>query len=129
MVPTDLTTRWEVAYRRYCAVAGLAASAGAGDQVAARALAATSRDVAAAWRELQKVPDLPWWVLAAVSAAAEAFESQAADWGLRVPRLQVAGDDPPTAPLRQLGSDHFVPPSIVDESRSADQARRPDIAV
>ena len=41
------------------------------------------RDVAAVWREMTVEPDVPWWELAALGAAAQAFERQAQDWTAR----------------------------------------------
>lgn len=39
-----------------------------------------TRAVARAWRNLVAERDQPWWVLAAVDSAAEAFETQAREW-------------------------------------------------
>jgi hypothetical protein len=83
MVPDKLVERWEAAYRTYGSASKSAASSVAGDRVAARAMAVTSREVAAVWREMESVTDLPWWALAAVGAAAQAFEFQARDWTAR----------------------------------------------
>jgi len=44
-------------------------------------MARASADVAAVWREM--TPDMPWWELAALGAAAQAFERQAQDWTAR----------------------------------------------
>jgi len=46
-------------------------------------MASASWDVATAWRDLATRAVLPWWVLAAVRAAADAFEQQAHDWHAR----------------------------------------------
>ncbi|HEU5471191.1 MAG TPA: hypothetical protein VFV67_11105 [Actinophytocola sp.] len=72
-------------------------------------MATTSQAVADAWRTIATVATLPWWTVAALSAAAEAYESQARDWSLRTPRPaptpypraqpQPAPDDDPPAPL------------------------------
>lgn len=84
MVPEKLVERWETAYRRYGSASKAATLAQPGDPEAARAMAAASRDMAAMWREIESTPDLPWWALAALAAAAQAFEFQARDWTLRV---------------------------------------------
>ena len=46
-------------------------------------MARASADVAAVWREMTAEPDMPWWELAALGAAAQAFERQAHDWTAR----------------------------------------------
>jgi hypothetical protein len=83
MVPDKLVERWEAAYRTYSSASKLAASSVAGDRVAARAMAVASWEVAAVWREMESLSDLPWWALAAVGAAAQAVEFQARDWTAR----------------------------------------------
>lgn len=82
-VPVRLVQQWEKAYRQYGQASAHAARSAAGDRAAARAVAKTSREVAAVWHEIAKMPGLPWWVLAAVRAAAQVFESQARDWKAR----------------------------------------------
>lgn len=78
-MPENVVARWESAYRRYREASKVASSV-AGDQTVAREMVAASRDVAALWREMESTADLPWWLLAALSAAAQAFEFQARDW-------------------------------------------------
>ncbi|HET9142263.1 hypothetical protein [Actinophytocola sp.] len=97
MVPAELETHWETAYRGYCVAARQAAAAPPDDQNVARLMVSTSAEVAAAWRDLQDVPDLPWWALAALAAAVEAFEAQARDWALRV--VEPTPDDTTTTPF------------------------------
>ncbi|HEU5107800.1 MAG TPA: hypothetical protein VFT95_04415, partial [Micromonosporaceae bacterium] len=74
-----------------------AAEAQADDQNVVRLMVSTSAEVAAAWRDLLDAPDLPWWALAALSAAVEAFEAQARDWALRV--VEPVADDTTTTPF------------------------------
>lgn len=83
MVPETFVRRWEKAYRNYGVAARTAALAVPGDRGTAQEMAAASLEVAAAWREMESIVDLPWWVLAAVGAAAQAFEFQARDWNAR----------------------------------------------
>ena len=83
MIPEGLEQRWESAYRRYGETSTTVAVARSGDRGVAAEMAAASSDVAAMWRELESSVDLPWWMLAALSAAAQAFEFQARDWKAR----------------------------------------------
>jgi hypothetical protein len=55
----------------------LTARAPKGDPAAAREMAAASRAVAAAWRQIEASTPLPWWNLAALQSAAAAFDEQA----------------------------------------------------
>lgn len=82
-VPEPYVRAWEGAYRQYGQVAEMAARLPADDPAAAWHMATASWAVAAAWREIATVGRLPWWLLAAVESAAEAFESQARDWEAR----------------------------------------------
>jgi hypothetical protein len=75
MVPDVLVGRWQAVYGAY--------SAAEGDRAE---LARLSAEVAAVWREMAAVPGLAWWLVAALSAGAEAFERQARDWGVGIPR-------------------------------------------
>ena len=81
MVPENMVERWESAYCRYGNASR--ASTGGGDQNTAHEMADASRQVANAWREMERQSGLPWWVLAALVAAAQAFEAQARDWSTR----------------------------------------------
>src|SRR5436309_727807 len=67
---------WEAAYRHYGHVWELTARSPKGDPAAAREMAAASRAVAAAWRQIDTTT-LPWWTVAALESAAAAFEEQA----------------------------------------------------
>jgi hypothetical protein len=83
VAPETLIARWEAAYRQYTEATRLAGRANAGDRAAAEALASTSWAVATTWRDLATTVVLPWWALAALRAAAEAFEAQARTWHTR----------------------------------------------
>jgi hypothetical protein len=67
---------WEAAYRHYGHVWEMTARSPKGDPAAAREMAAASRAVAAAWRQIDTTT-LPWWTVAALESAAAAFEEQA----------------------------------------------------
>ncbi|MFD2417343.1 hypothetical protein [Amycolatopsis pigmentata] len=94
MVSEDLIRAWEDAYRRYGSAAGAN-------------VAPASRAVALAWRDIACTSRLPWWVLAAVESAAEAFEDQAEQWEARarqsakswsgVPNTRTPGDSTVTS--------------------------------
>jgi len=103
-VPVRLVQRWERAYRQYGQASTRAARSAAGDRPAARAVAAASREVAAIWREVAQTPGLPWWALAALRAAADAFEAQARDWQARA---EVEGGAPMARPpVTRRPTDH-----------------------
>jgi alkylated DNA nucleotide flippase Atl1 len=72
---------WEAAYRHYGRIWELTARSPKGDPVAAREMAAASRAVAAAWRQIETSSTLPWWTVAAIESAAAAFEEQAQKYG------------------------------------------------
>lgn len=109
MVSEDLIRAWEDAYRRYGSAAGAN-------------VAPASRAVALAWRDIACTSRLPWWVLAAVESAAEAFEDQAEQWEARarqsaksswsgVPNTRTPGD----STVRTSGQ---LPVSARDEART-----------
>lgn len=84
MVPEELVARWESAYRRYGAASRQVASASmATERDATHEFALASREVSAAWHDMERVSGLPWWVLAALVAGAQAFEMQAREWTAR----------------------------------------------
>jgi hypothetical protein len=83
MVSETLVRRWEAAYRAYGLASETVSSSVPGDGAVARDMARASRDVATVWREMAAEPDIPWWSIAALSAAAQAFEHQARDWTAR----------------------------------------------
>jgi hypothetical protein len=81
-VPSVLVARWESAYRRYSHLTQVIAQAES-DHDAARTMASASWDVATAWRDIATTLVLPWWTLAALRAASDAFEQQAHAWHAR----------------------------------------------
>jgi hypothetical protein len=83
MVPDKLVQRWEAAYRRYGTASEAAVRSRPVHPDQARAMATASREVAASWRQMSAVQGLPWWALAALAAAAEAFEGQSREWEQR----------------------------------------------
>ena len=93
IVPLRLVERWEAAYRRYGQASTRAARSQPGDRQAARAVASTSAQVALHWRDIARTEGLVWWMLAALRAAADAFEAQARDWQARA---DYAAGSPPS---------------------------------
>jgi hypothetical protein len=83
MVSEFMAGRWEQAYREYGLASELVVRSEPGDRAVARGMSAASRAVALAWRDIEVIPGLPWWAVAAVHAAAEAFDTQARDWNAR----------------------------------------------
>jgi hypothetical protein len=83
MVSEELARRWEAVYREYGLASEMVNTAEPGDRAVARHMARASEDVAAVWRLMVNEPDLPWWAVAALVAAAQAFEYQARDWAAR----------------------------------------------
>jgi hypothetical protein len=83
MVSETLVRRWEAVYREYGLASQLVSTAEPGDRAIARHMARASQDVAAVWREMTAGSGLPWWLVAALGAAAQAFEQQAKDWSAR----------------------------------------------
>jgi hypothetical protein len=82
-VPEQVVRAWEGKYRQYGQVNEMVSRMPTDDPVAAWHMATASWAVANAWREIATVSRLPWWLLAAVESAAEAFEAQARDWEAR----------------------------------------------
>lgn len=89
-----LVTQWEAAYRAYGEASEHAARSVAGDPDAAEAVAAASWQVASLWRDIATSQEVPWWVLAALRAAAEVFEQQARDWQARAQHSRSAPASP-----------------------------------
>jgi hypothetical protein len=116
-VPDDLLWAWEAAYRRYGEASKVAASAISGDPNATHHMVSASREMAVAWRALEAVPDLPWWVLAAVSHAAQAFEFQAQDWNAQARRAWPLDIHGKQGPMRQLPTRPRPYPSAGGERR------------
>lgn len=82
-VPDRFVRQWEAAYREYGNVSELAARSAVVSSETAQSMAAASGAVAVAWRQIGTVRALPWWAVAAVDAAAEAFETQGDEWDAR----------------------------------------------
>jgi hypothetical protein len=76
MVPVELVTRWQGVYGEYVAVDRM----GQMSPNYAADMARLSAEVAAAWRDLAATPGLAWWLVAALTTAAEAFDRQARAW-------------------------------------------------
>src|SRR5690349_10495485 len=79
-MPKKQVSAWEAAYRAYRDASDAVARSRGGSPDIAREMAAASRLVAHTWRGLVGDPDQPWWVVAAVGSAAQAFEEQAREW-------------------------------------------------
>jgi hypothetical protein len=101
VVSEKLVKRWEAVYREYGVASEMVNNSHPGDRAVARHMSRTSYDVAAAWRQLGAEPDMPWWAVAALGAAAQAFEYQGRDWAARAKH-----DESSTAnrPVRQRPS-------------------------
>jgi uncharacterized protein (DUF2249 family) len=81
MVPPERVDRWQAVYSEYTAMDRMERV----EQVSPHypvQMARLSAEVAAAWRHLGAVPRLPWWMVAALTNAAEAYEGQARSWAL-----------------------------------------------
>ena len=90
MVSEGLVSRWEAVYREYGTASQRLSSSEPGDRSVARLMARASADVAAVWREMSGESDMPWWLVAALGAAAQAFEYQARDWSARAKQRSAA---------------------------------------
>lgn len=73
VVPDVLVQRWQAVYREYMTAAQTHSTTSEDHANMAR----LSADVATAWRQMATTPELEWWMTAALTAAAEAFEQQA----------------------------------------------------
>ena len=102
MVPGDLVRRWELAYQQYSAVMRVAGSAVPGDPATTRGMVMASQQVAAAWREMERIPELPWWLHAALVAAAQAFEFQARDWDVHPTQIGPGNPGMSSRPVMRL---------------------------
>lgn len=86
-------TGWKAAYQAYGQASERSLHAPERDETA-REMSVASWAVAAAWRRIAEVAQLPWWSLAAVETAAQAFEAQARDWGTRPRRTEPISEGP-----------------------------------
>lgn len=91
MMSEPLVTRWEAVYRDYGLASEMVDSSEPGDGAVARHMARASRELALVWREMAGEPHLPWWLVAGLRAAAQAFENQARDWGARAKHVETPG--------------------------------------
>jgi hypothetical protein len=71
---------WEEAYRQYGRASETVARTRNTDPAALWQMAVA---VAVAWRQIASRQQLPWWLLAAVDSAAQAFEAQSLEWEAR----------------------------------------------
>jgi hypothetical protein len=83
MMSEGLVRRWETVYGEYGQASEMVNNSVPGDRAVARHMASASGNVALVWRQMAAEPDMPWWSVAALSAAAQAFEYQARDWTAR----------------------------------------------
>jgi hypothetical protein len=101
MMSERLVRSWEAVYREYGTASQRLRSAEAGDPTVARHMARASADVAAVWRDMAAESDLPWWSVAALCAAAQAFEYQSRDWSARA-KYEITGSSPSRRPHQQI---------------------------
>jgi hypothetical protein len=81
MVSAKRVHAWEEAYRAYAAANEAVLRSRSVDADTASAMAAASAAVASTWRALAaSARNQPWWIVAAVGSAAQAFEEQARHW-------------------------------------------------
>jgi hypothetical protein len=81
-------TAWETAYRQYGQASERSLTPRDREPGAVWQMASASWAVAAAWRQIAAAGQLPWWSLAAVESAAQAFEAQAREWEARENRSE-----------------------------------------
>jgi hypothetical protein len=74
---------WEEAYHHYGASSEVVARTWQINATTAQDMASASWAVANSWRSIAGNPELPWWMLAALESAAQAFEEQAHHWHSR----------------------------------------------
>jgi hypothetical protein len=74
---------WEKAYRDYGRLSEPSVRSRQDDPSLAGRMASASRSVADGWRGIASCGELPWWCLAAVESAAQAFHAQAREWEVR----------------------------------------------
>jgi hypothetical protein len=87
--PDASVLAWESAYRGYGEASRTTPPTG-NDPADVCQMAATSMAVALAWRQIARSRPLPWWTLAALESAAQAFESQGREWEARTRRSGAA---------------------------------------
>jgi hypothetical protein len=77
-VPAELLAIWERVYREYLSVAQSPVTATS--MAHRQEMSQRSADVARVWRDMAAIPGLEWWLVTALTAAAEAYEQQARDF-------------------------------------------------
>ena len=92
VVPQALVTGWEDVYRHYGNASEAASRLPQVDAATARGMSQASWAVASSWRGIASASQLPWWVLAAVLAAAEAFDEQSQYWDALSQRAKEQGN-------------------------------------
>jgi hypothetical protein len=88
--------------RRYVVASRVVEVSGAGNRDTAWEMASASEHVALAWRAMESISGLPWWTLAAVRHAVEAFEFQARDWNTRAENVWPLDAGTQSGPHRHL---------------------------
>lgn len=83
MVTSTQVRDWEQAYGHYGASSEVVARTGQPSAATAQDMASASWAVAESWHAIACNPELPWWMLAALKSAAQAFEEQAHYWQAR----------------------------------------------
>lgn len=83
MVSEALIRHWETVYAEYGLASEMVNNSEPGDRATAQRMADASGTVALVWRQMATEPGIPWWSMAALTAAAQAFEFQARDWTAR----------------------------------------------
>ncbi len=77
MVPDALVRDWEMVYGEYIRT-GNGLRSEVLEDIAL--MTQMSAEIAAIWRRMAEVPGVPWWTVAALCTAADAFERQALEW-------------------------------------------------
>ena len=76
VIPAELIANWQAVYGSYLRLAQSPITS----RTQAAEMTRLSSTVASAWRDMAATPRLAWWLVAALTHAAEAFEHQARDW-------------------------------------------------
>ena len=91
-VADEAIRSWESAYRNYGQVRNVPVVPSEISAELRRQMVSASWAVASAWRQIARTRRLPWWLLAAVESAAQAFEAQARDWEARGSASSASGE-------------------------------------
>ncbi|MFD8492386.1 hypothetical protein [Amycolatopsis sp. NPDC059657] len=87
----DLVKEWETSYREYAAVSEIVGASEVEVSGGARAMASTAWNVSQAWHAIAAAHGLPWWAIAAVESAAQAFEEISREWDERAENSETQG--------------------------------------